>query len=246
MIKRNMKFALVILLCCCCGQTIAGQSSVGTTERVVIESGGWELVGDLQTPSSTPPYPAVLLFNQAAGERSAYAELADRLQERGVASLRLDLRGHGESTNLGQFVPGDTSHDPLIWDAELDVVAAHKYLNSDARFDESRLGFVGASYSGEEVAEAGRFHGYVALYVLLSPGSLTDDSIEGIDSSGVPWLFIASRDDRFLREITTAVWAKADTVELNIVPGTSHATDMLEKHPGLAERIASWIAQRLR
>ena len=37
---------------------------------------------------------------------------------------------------------------------------------------------------------------------MLSPGSFSDESIASIDSSGVPWLFIAAREERFLQEIT--------------------------------------------
>ncbi len=246
MAKRKRQCLLIILMCCFCGPLLAGQPSAAAgIERVVIESDGWKLVGDLQLPLSKPPYPAVLLFHQAAGERSVYADLAEFLQAKGIASLRLDLRGHGESTNLGRFVPGETSPDPKIWDAELDVIAAQKFLSSDTRFDDSRFGYVGASYSGEEVTEAGRMNGYGSLYVMLSPGSFSDNSIEGIDRSDARWLFVACRDDEFLKEITAAVWKGSEKVELNILPGSSHGTDMLKEHHGLAERIATWIAQRL-
>ena len=36
-------------------------------ERVVIESDGWELIGDLQIPGNDNAVAAVLLLNQAAG-----------------------------------------------------------------------------------------------------------------------------------------------------------------------------------
>ncbi len=242
-IKLLLSFAL---FCCGCGQSFADSpSTVSPTERVVIESDGWELVGDLQLPLLNPPYPAVFLFNQAGGERSVYAELAEHLSKKGVASLRIDLRGHGESINLGKFVPGEIHPDPIIWDAEQDVIAALKFLSSDSRFDSTRFGFVGASYSGEEVAEASRLSGYGALYVMLSPGSFSESSIKGIDRSAAHWLFVTSRNDPFLKGITSAVWNESETLELSIIPGSSHATDMLSENPGLAERVAVWAAQRL-
>ena len=175
-----------------------------------------------------------------------YKELALQLAARGIASLRLDLRGHGESTNLGRFVPGERQRSPLIWDAEVDVTAAHQYLRSHARIDGDRIGIVGASYSGEEMAEAGRVDGYAQGYVTLSPGSFSEESIESIDASGVPWLFIISKNERYLQEITAMLQAQSQTVEIVIVPGARHATDILEAHPDMAERIAVWLAQRLR
>ncbi len=119
-------------------------------------------------------------------------------------------------------------------------------LRSHARIDGDRIGIVGASYSGEEMAEAGRAQGYAQGYVTLSPGSFSEESIAGIDASGVPWLFITSKNERYLQEITAMLQAQSQTVEIVIVPGARHATDILEAHPDMAERIAVWLAQRLR
>ena len=77
---------------------------------------------------------------------------------------------------------------------------------------------------------------------MLSPGSFSDESIAAIDSSGVQWLFVAGRGERFLQEITEAVHTNSMSVELLVVPGRKHATDLLDDRPDLAERIAIWIA----
>lgn len=215
-------------------------------QRVVVRSHGWELIGDLVLPSCVGGCPAVLMLNEAAGDRTAYVELARALARRGVASLRLDLRGHGESTNLGRFVPGEVPRSPLIWDAEADVIAAQDFLRRQPAIDGARMGVVGASYSGEEMAEAGRIGAYAQVYVALSPGSFSDESIDGIDRSGAVWLFVASRDERFLKEITAAVRERSRTVELLVLPGTVHAARLLQSEPGLAERLADWLATRLR
>ena len=240
--------ALGLLLCCCSGmsQQVVAQDTAPAEIRIVLDSEGWQLVGDLLLPSSDRPAPAVLLLNQAAGDRTVYEELARALAARDIASLRLDLRGHGESTNLGRFIPGERPRSPLIWDAEVDVRAGHQYLRSHPRIDGDRIGIVGASYSGEEMAEAGREQGYGQAYVALSPGSFSERSILAIDSSGVPWLFVVSNNERFLREITASLREQSQTVEVVIVPGTEHATNILVGHPDMAERIAVWLAQRLR
>lgn len=225
---------------------VSGQVASEPSSRVEISNEGWVLAGDFRLPSGAPPYPAVLMLNQAAGSRGAYANLAALLAQRGIATLSLDLRGHGESTNLGRFIPGESPRDPLIWDAEADIVAAQKYLASDVRIDGESLGVVGASYSGEEAAEAGLLHGYATAYVLLSPGSLSERSIQAIDTSDVPWLFISARDDRFLTQVTSDVQTKATSAKVIIIPGSDHATDMLVDRADLVERIANWLAYRLR
>jgi predicted alpha/beta hydrolase len=223
-----------ILLVWVCALTLpaVAQESPLEADGVTVDSDGWQLVGDLTVPTADDPIPAVLMLNQAAGDRVVYAKLARHLADRGIASLRLDLRGHGESTNLGVFTPGEHRRDPLIWDAEVDVAAAHAYLKADPRLDAGRIGIVGASYSGEEM-------------VALSPGSFEDLSIAGIDASGVPWLFVVSRDERFLQEITVAVREQSTTVEMVVVPGQRHASDLLVEHPDLSERVAVWLAHHL-
>ena len=125
---------------------------------------------------------------------------------------------------------------------EISVAMANGY----AKIDGKRIGMVGGSYSGEEMAESGREHGYAQAYVELSPGSFSEESIRGIDASGVPWLFIVSRDERHLRDITAAVQAQSKIVELVVLPGTEHATRILNAHPSMAERIAVWLAEKLK
>lgn len=197
-------------------------------------------------PESDEPVPAVLMLNKAAGSRTAYVELAECLFDRGIASLRLDLRGHGESVNLGRFVPGEHERDPMIWDAEAGVIAAQEYLASVPRIRSDRIAIVGASYSGEEAAEAGRLAGHAQAYVELSPGSFSDESIAGIDSSGVPWLFVVSNNERHLKEIEAEVRRRSNSVEMVILPGEAYASNLLAVHRGLAERIAVWLEAHLK
>ena len=80
---------------------------------------------------------------------------------------------------------------------------------------------------------------------MLSPGSFSEESIAGIDASGVPWLFVVSRDERFLRDITAAVQRQSERVHLEVYPGSAHAANLLVEHPDLAERIAVWLDYRL-
>jgi dienelactone hydrolase len=218
----------------------------GSEERpIAIESDGWRLVADLRLPAHQEGrVPAVVLLHGAARNREAYTELARQLASRGIASLRLDLRAHGESTNRGRFVPGEEGALALLEGTPRDVVAAHRYLESLDGIDGARIAFVGASYSGEAMAEAGRSHRKGRAYVALSPGSLSDESIAEIDPSGIPWLYIRSRDERRVTEVTEAV-QRGSSAEIWIVPGPAHGSDLLLGPPDLTERIAVWLAARL-
>ena len=233
---------LGILIGSCTGQ---GDGSI--EQRVVVASDGWEIVGDLRIPSVRAPVPAVLMLNKAAGDRSAYTSLATRLAERGVASFRVDLRAHGESTNLGVFNPEEPGGTAILEGTSHDVVAALSFLKGHAGIDSSRIGVVGASYSGEAMAEAGRQAGFAKAYVALSPGSFSTESARGIDGSGAAWLFIRSRDEpvTWVQIAVDSAMAFSRVAEAWLVPGSEHASRILPVQPGIVDRIASWLASNL-
>ena len=179
----------------------SNQPGAPVETEVTIDSEGWALAGDLRMPSANQLAPAVLLLHRAAGTRQEYAALAWLLGQRGVASLRVDLRGHGESINRGRFLPDNREASISLDDTPADIVAAHRFLAAQAGVDASRIAIVGASFSGEMMAEAARRTRYAQAYVALSPGSFSETSIRAIDPSAVPWLFISAREDRHLVDI---------------------------------------------
>lgn len=214
-----------------------------SSERVTLTSDGWLLAGDFVLPDRGAPGPAVLLLNKAAGTREAYREMAEELARVGIASLRLDLRGHGESINLGRFVPAEGTE--ILEGSDRDVVAAVHWLAGRPEVDGGRIGVTGASYSGEAMMIAAETTGYAAAYVGLSPGSLSDDSIAAVEHHCVPWLLVVSRHERYLGPVVDAVREQSRTIELLELSGTMHATNLLASHPDLPARLALWFRQRL-
>lgn len=211
---------------------------------VRLRNDGWTLAGTLRRPDNLGPVPAVLLLNGAARDQRAYLGLARELAARGVASLRLDLRGEGGSVNRGRFEPGRS--DPALNGAERDVAVALRWLGRQPGIDGARLGALGASYSGEAMAIAGRMGTRAAAYVALSPGSLSDTTIGQIDSIGRPWWLIASRQERFAGRVVERIPVVSRTARVTMVEGTSHASDLLSPHNNLEAEIADWFAARLR
>ncbi len=240
--------AFLIITACLFNLQPAALGGVAIKERrVVVESGGWKIVGDLLVPQAKRPVPAVILLNKAAGDRRVYERLARHLAERGIASFRIDLRGHGESINKGKFVPGNQDSLALIEGADEDVAAAFSYLKTVSGIDAQKIGFVGASYSGEEMASAARKHGYGQAYVALSPGSFSEESMAAIDGSGAAWLFIKSSEERAksVKELFPLLRQKSRTAQTMEVAGTGHATDILSEQAELAEMLAVWFKYHL-
>lgn len=251
-LARRLALAAILLL----ATTGAHGSSTHELE-VAIESNGWILLGDVRVPADGPTRAFAVLLHKASGDRTAYAELAEALASSGIASLRIDLRGHGESTNLGAFDP-DLSRfydetDPavvanfeLIRTGDEDIVSILRWLQKRPQHADLPLVMVGSSYTGEEMTEAASVVGFADVYVALAPGNFSEDSIRSIDASGAPWLFVrAEKEMPFFPALFDSIRAGSETAEIWVIPGEGHATDLLDKNPGLHLRLLEWIEANL-
>lgn len=216
-------------------------------EEVALSVDGWGLQGDMIIPAGGNRSPAVLLLHGAAGERSIYRELARVLARRGIASLRIDLRAHGESVNKGRFQLPWEDHLALLEGTERDIIAALAFLKSRAEIDNTKIGIVGASYSGEFMAIAGRETGFESAYVALAPGSFSEESILQLDASGKPWYFLrAEKELSLFDDIFASIQTNSRSAEIKILPGDGHADELLKTIPGLALELADWMNGKLR
>jgi dienelactone hydrolase len=218
----------------------------GTPEVVRLNSNGWILVGDLELPSSSEPAPAALLLNRAAGSRTAYSALSARLTELGIAAFSLDLRAHGESTNRGTFGPpyGETRH--LMQGTQTDIEAALQFLESHPHIDGKKIAIVGASYSAEFMVAATLQSTAVAAYAALSPGSFSEESVSRLENSQAPWLFVRSLEERAeLKSTFESIREINAGLDIWVLPGSLHATDMLGENESFVENLAMWIDSKL-
>jgi dienelactone hydrolase len=117
--------------------------------------------------------------------------------------------------------------------------------------DADRIGAVGASYSGEAVGEALRRGGVpAAAYVMLSPGSFSDESIAEVDAGRARWLLIRTLEEgRASRPVMDALFEalseRSKLAEIRVIPGKGHATRVLAEHPFIVLEIADWLAKAL-
>jgi hypothetical protein len=212
-------------------------------KKITLTNDGWELKGDLILVKSKIKSPVVLMLNKANGDRKSYETLAKLLVQKNISSLRLDLRGHGESVNKGKFIPFDSLNNAKINldESYTDIIAGHKYLLSINEVDTNKIGIIGASYSGEEMMISSRKFKIARSYIALSPGSFSDQSIAGIDSCNTSMLFIKSMDERSMQGFEKEVFAKSKKAQFLIVAGKIHATDILLSYPETCQLIADWL-----
>lgn len=234
---KSLVLALLASSAVLCG--CAGADNVDEN-KVVIESEGWQLVGNLELPEGKGPFPAVLLLHQFNRTRSVYTGLAKELSQRGIASLRIDLRGHGESTNKGRV------HRDMLMNTWPDVVAALKYMKSLDEINSDKIGTVSASYSGEAVAHAGREIGYPAANVVLSSSTMTAESIAALKDSEAQWWFVAAKDDPGAARNMEKAADSAKFAELKLFESGGHGTNLFGPYPELVTEIADWLAAKLK
>jgi alpha-beta hydrolase superfamily lysophospholipase len=115
-------------------------------ERVTFASRGDAIVGSLFAPEGGGPCPALLICHGAGEFKEHYYELAEFLAERGVASLAIDMHGHGESAGQRFHVN--------IQDWVADIRAAVHFLSNDQRINHDRIGAFGLSSGGTAILEA--------------------------------------------------------------------------------------------
>jgi alpha/beta superfamily hydrolase len=164
--KKNLLIAFLL---------IAGFASAHT-ERVIIQGDHGKLVADLQTPDVMQKNcPIVIICHGFTGNRNGGLEngIAQELEAKGIASIRFDFNGHGESE-------GDFPQMTVPNEIE-DARHVYNWVKTDGRF--GKIGIAGHSQGGVVTSMlAGRLgkKAFKGGVVLLAPaGVLRDDAIRG-------------------------------------------------------------------
>ncbi|MGD9571919.1 MAG: alpha/beta hydrolase family protein [Thermoleophilia bacterium] len=135
-------------------------------------AGGVTLAGTLTLPAGAGPHPAAVLVSgfgpsrrdgSFEGTGGPYADLAAALARRGVAVLRYDKRGLGES---GGPALSWLDARPLVRDA----VAAVRALIGTPGVDRARVALIGHSQGGDLALAAAPSTGATRVVTLSAPG----------------------------------------------------------------------------
>jgi len=132
---------------------------------------GIELAGTLTLPEGDGPFPAVVLISGSGPQdrneellgHKPFLVISDYLTRQGIAVLRYDDRGFGESS--GEFSTATTE------DFATDAWAAVQYLQTRNEIDNSNIGLIGHSEGGLVAPIVAAEHSEVAFIILLAgPG----------------------------------------------------------------------------
>lgn len=139
--KIFLLMLMLVTLLSLAGISFAHGENEVTETVITLENG---VVGTLALPAADAPLPAVLMLHGFASVRDEvgdmYKRLAAELAESGIASLRIDFRGWGESA--GEMT--DSTVSGMVEDA----AAAREYLSTVEGIDNERIGLLGFSLGG--------------------------------------------------------------------------------------------------
>jgi fermentation-respiration switch protein FrsA (DUF1100 family) len=135
------------------------------------------LSGTLTLPEGLRPFPAVVLVtgsgpqdrNETVMGHRPFLILADHLTREGIAVLRYDDRGVGEST--GDFGAATSK------DFASDALAGVRYLKARSEIDPGRIGLIGHSEGGLIAPLVAAESDEVAFIVLLAGPGITGEEI---------------------------------------------------------------------
>ena len=158
---------------------------------VVFECKGQQVVGMLHLPEGRGRFPTALLLHGFTGTKTEahrmFVKLARALAEHGVASLRFDYRGSGDSA--GNF------EDMTIRSEVADSVEAIRFLARHRRVKSRRLALIGLSMGGAVASHVlARKRSQFRTLVLWAPvaegtgildGLTTPDAVTSLAETGI-------------------------------------------------------------
>ncbi|MCI0479374.1 alpha/beta hydrolase [Candidatus Uhrbacteria bacterium] len=222
-------------------------------ERITLKTvDGVTIVADWVAAPTT--IGASILLHMMPANRKSWVGLQAALMSRGVASLAIDLRGHGESVEGpdGSRIDFKGFTDDEHQSSLYDVIAAFDWLRRRG-FEPSHIVVCGASIGANIALQMLLEEPALAGAALLSPGSSYHGTDATFDAPSVLppqslWVAASEGDDQKSFEDGKAVVEKApsDRKEFVGLKNAGHGTNMFSADPKLTERLADWIRDLVR
>ena len=192
-----------------------------------------------------------LLLHMMPATKESYATLMEALATRGVSSLAIDFRGHGESRQATAGPLDYTTFSHEEHQAKIkDVEAAVAFLEKTYGIATADLVLVGASIGANLALQYAAAHADVPGAVLLSPGLnyrdiATMPLIQSLTRDRHVFL-AGSTDDEIsgpaVEKLMERSLAQTDVKQFT---DAGHGTRMFETYPDFLEVVADWVAARL-
>ncbi len=216
------------------------------TELNLTTEDGFELHGWLEKPKDAmKTTPIVLLAHQFGSDHTSWDMLTKRLHEKGMATLSVDLRGHGKSTmqkgvENSVKIPKNTSEVRAAFDASAqkvgfskipqDLIAWLEVIEEDKSLDMQKLYLIGASLGGASLIPVLNDYDAKALITLSAGKSRSSESDMALSSSLTKTYFIATKNDPLGANVNALEYGKKAIAGTTLIlSGDGHGTVLLPK-----------------
>ncbi len=190
---------------------------------------------------------AIICLHQLRLDRSTYDHFAHEMATRGFYVLAIDLRGHGESTNI----QGKTlTHESMTEDdfrkiPGLDVESAKSFLMHEYKINPESIGLVGASIGANAALISAGRNPQTSFVVALSPGIDYRGIQPGNDVSQIqkPVLLLTSQEDTYSAASCNELFPRipAQEKQIQVVETNEHGTNLFHD-PELEKFVCDWIS----
>jgi len=241
---RRSGFLLILPALLAAAQPVSQPMSFVTAD-------GFTIQGTFNIPANPGRRPLVILAHQFQADRSGWQPLVADLNARGIATLALDLRGHGQSTRKGGATVAVTedfmaSREAVGFDQiPADLAQAAAWIRKQPRIDGRRLGLAGSSIGAYSVLVAAAQIHPVAVLALSPAGGWGEKPAlrlaRSVERARSAVMVLASEGDPDAFANAQAI-QNANGVYARIVPGTQHGFAYL---PDLTPEFGGWFGEYL-
>ena len=205
-------------------------------------SDGVSIAAELRVPAARPA-PAVILVHMLTRTREDWARTAEQLSEAGLATLAIDLRGHGASGAAAAAEDGDMNASVR------DIVSARAFLTSRPDLCSGRIGIAGAQVGANLAILVAASDPAIRSIALLSPGSeyrnlRPEAAMKKYNER--PALLLASAEDAYASRSARGLSTMGTgTRDFRLLNGAGHGTVMLARRPDLNDVLVDWFRRTL-
>jgi len=210
---------------------------------------GFTLKGTLTLPPAktgrkAAKAPVVILVHQFGADRSGWTPLAERLLARGIGTLAMDLRGHGESITKGdatvKFTEDFVASAKAVGFEQIpaDLTLSAEWLRKQPGVDGRRIGLAGSSLGAFAVLLAAPAVKPLAVLCLSPAGAQAfgdgalDKMKDAVIQAKATDLVLVSADDKEAFQNASAL-KNLPGVDLNIKDGSDHGFAYLKDRSDL-------------
>ena len=210
-----------------------------TRDMAITTPDGFKLQGTLTLPETSAKtkrkkLPVVILAHQFRSDRDGWAPLAEKLQAKGIATLALDLRGHGKSTQKGDATVAVTenfeeSAKTVGFDRIPDDLAlAAAWVRKQPGIRPHRVALAGASVGANSVLLAAPKIHPVAI-LALSPGGNPEGLAKAATRAHAATMAFGSDGEKYVIDALAAL-KPVPGVHNRVFEGTDHGFAFLKDH----------------